>query len=327
MQNKLLCVGSIAYDSISTPFGKINKTLGGSATHFSLASCLFTKTAIVGVVGKDFKDLGLYKKHKIDISGVRKAKGNTFHWAGKYHYDLNTRDTLKTELGVFSDFKPKLNHAHRMSQFVFLANIQPKLQLEVLKQIKQPKLVGLDTMNLWIDSALRDLKSVIKKIDLLVINDSEARQLSKEHNLLKSAKLILKMMGGHTSPSLPALPTGQAGGKVGLRRAGQKTDILIIKQGEHGLLLFNSGRMFNLPGYPLENVVDPTGAGDSFAGALMGYLAKSDDFSFANIKKACAIASTVASFSVEKFGTKKLQSLKILEVQSRLKEYQNLINF
>lgn len=298
-----MVVGSVAYDSIKTPFGKIDKALGGSATYFSLASSLFAPTQVVAVVGNDFKDLDVFKKRKIDISGIKKAKGKTFHWSGKYHFDLNTRDTLKTELGVFAGFKPKLDEHHKKSEYVFLGNIQPKLQLEVLKQINNPKLVGLDTMNLWIQTARRDLLAVMKNIDLLVINDGEARQLSKEHNLLKAARKILKLMGN------------------------QKSDVLVIKQGEHGLLMFHRGYIFNLPGYPLEDVIDPTGAGDSFAGGLIGYLAKTDDVSLTNLKKAAVAGSVVASFCVEKMGTKRLQNLTVGEIKKRSAEFKKLTHF
>lgn len=305
--SKLLAIGSIAYDTILTPFGKANNVLGGSATYFSLASSLFNPTMVVAVVGNDFKHLGVLKKRGIDTSGIDVKKGKTFYWKGRYHFDLNTRDTLSTELGVFEHFKPKLNEQHRNCEYVFLGNIHPKLQLNVLKQIKsasrRKKLTGLDTMNFWIEKARVDLLKVIKEIDLLVINDSEARELSKENNLVKAARVILKIMGG------------------------QKSDILIIKQGEHGLLMFYQNSIFNLPGYPLENVVDPTGAGDSFAGALMGYLTKTDNLSLINLKKACALASAIASFSVENFGTKKLQSINLNQIAERLKKYKNLIHF
>src|SRR3989344_1660336 len=332
MTNQILVVGSVAFDSITTPFGKADNTLGGSATYFSLASSLFAPTSIVGVVGNDFRDFDIYRKHRIDISGMEKQKGETFYWAGRYHYDLNTRDTLKLKLGVFKNFQPKLSELHKQSKFVFLANIQPHLQLQVLKQIKRPKLVGLDTATEWINQTKPALLKVLKLVDVVVINDGEARELSKENNLIKASRVILKMMGG------------------------QKNDILIIKQGEHGLLLFhhslslrvhpkqsnkprrlprpsdafrarNDTGIFNLPGYPLENVIDPTGAGDSFAGGLMGYLAKTNDLSPANLKKACAEASTVASFSVENFGTKRLQSIRLSDVNQRLAEYKKLINF
>lgn len=300
---KLLSIGSIAFDSIITPFGKVKKTLGGSANYISLASSIFTPTAIVGVVGNDFHKFEVYKKHKVDISGVEKRKGKTFHWSGKYHFDMNTRDTLKTELGVFAGFRPKLDDNHRKMQYVFLGSIQPKLQLEVLRQIKEPKLVGLDTFELWIKNARKDLLKVMREIDVLVINDSEARQISKEHNLLKGAKKILKLMGG------------------------QRTDALIIKQGEHGLLMFNQGKLFNLPGYPLEDVVDPTGAGDSFAGGFMGYLAKTDDLSHKNLKKACVLGTVIASYCVEKFGTKALETITDKNVKKRYNEFRQLTHF
>lgn len=337
--SQILCVGSVAFDSITTPFGKVNKTLGGSAAYFSLAASLFKPTSIIAVVGSDFDSFGIFKKRHIDISGLEKIKGKTFHWAGKYHFDLNTRNTLKTELGVFAGFKPKLDERQKQAEYVFLGNIQPKLQLDVLMQIKRPQLIGLDTMDLWIETARTDLLKVMGQIDLLVINDSEARQLSKEHNLLKAAKKIFALMHKLDTFSWP-------------RESVKSGPILIIKQDEHGLLLFhrqsslrvqtrqsknkiaafpsvarNDIGIFNLPGYPLENVVDPTGAGDSFAGALMGYLAKTDDLSFNNLKKACAVASTVASFCVEEFGIKKLQTLTLPQVNKRLGEYKKLINF
>lgn len=300
-----MVVGSVAYDSIQTPFGKTDKTLGGSASYFSLAARFFARPSLVAAVGDDFKasDAALLKNRGIDISGLQKSKGKTFHWAGKYHFDLNTRDTLKTELGVFKNFKPVLDENHRQNKYVFLGNIHPKLQLSVLNQIKQPKLVGLDTMNFWIEKALPDLKAVMKKIDLLVINEGEARQLSGEYNLAKAAKKIFKMMGG------------------------QKSDALIIKQGEYGLLMFQINKIFNLPGYPLENVVDPTGAGDSFAGGLMGYLAASDNLSWDNLKKACVCGSSLASFCVEKLGVKRLLDVKEKEINQRLKDFKKLTHF
>ena len=315
MTNQILVVGSVAFDSITTPFGKADNTLGGSATYFSLASSLFAPTSIVGVVGNDFRDFDIYRKHRIDISGMEKQKGETFYWAGKYHYDLNIRDTLKLKLGVFENFQPKLSERHKQAEMVFLANIQPHLQLQVLKQIKRPKLVGLDTATEWINRSKPALLRVLKLVDIFVINDSEARQLSKEHNLLKAAKKILFLMNQPDTFTRPR------------KSVRNKHQIVIIKQGEHGLLLFHQSSIFNLPGYPLEDVIDPTGAGDSFAGALMGYLAKTGDLSPANLKKACAVASTVASFCVENFGTKRLQSIRLSDVNQRLAEYKKLINF
>ncbi len=320
MSNKLLTIGSVAYDSIQTPFGKINKTLGGSASYFSLAARFFTRPSLIAVVGEDFKkaDITLFKKQKIDISGLQKAKGKTFHWAGKYHFDLNTRDTLKTELGVFEKFAPELSKDHRNSDYIFLGNIHPRLQLSVLNQIKsasrRTKLVGLDTMNFWIEKALPDLKAVMKKIDLLVINEGEARQLSGEYNLSKAAKKILKMMP----------PKGRG---VPSAAEGTPPPVLIIKQGEYGLLMFQNGKIFNLPGYPLENVIDPTGAGDSFAGGLMGYLSASDNLSWDNLKKACVYGSAMASFCVEELGVKRLLNIKEKEISQRLKAFKKLTHF
>lgn len=316
--SKLLIVGSVAYDSIITPFGRVDKVLGGSATYFSLAASLFSPAMIVAIVGNDFKHLDVFKKRGIDISGIDVKKGKTFHWTGKYGFDMNTRETLKTSLGVFEHFKPRLDEPHRNCQYVFLGNIHPKLQLGVLKQIKRPKLIGLDTMNFWIEKAHPDLLKVMRQIDVLVINDGEARQLSKEYNLIKAARKILEMMSRR--PHGVGIPTEASRGR-------SKNPILIIKQGEHGLLMFYQNMIFNLPGYPLENVADPTGAGDSFAGALMGFLAKADDLSPANLKKACALASTVASFTVEEFGTKRLAETKLTDVKARLAEYKRLIHF
>ena len=301
---KLLIIGSVAFDSIKTPFGKIDKALGGSASYFSLAARFFTKPAMVGVVGNDFNQLDVFKKRGIDTSGISKVQGKTFHWAGEYSLDLNSRETLKTELGVFADFKPLLSATQKQSQYVFLGNIHPKLQLDVLKQIERPKFVGLDTMNYWIESAPADLKKVLKLVNILIINDSEARQFSKEHNLIKASKKILGIMNSplHPSPST-----------------------LIIKRGEYGLLMFQKNKIFNLPGYPLEDVADPAGAGDSFAGGFMGYLSKADNTSWPKLKKACLTGSVMASFCVEKLGTKKLQEIGKAEIWKRLKDFEDLI--
>jgi len=326
----LLTIGSIAFDSIKTPFGKISKTLGGSASYISLSAKNFTAVSIIAVVGKNFTDKYQRILKGVNTKGIEKTSGKTFQWGGEYGFDLNSRKTLYTKLGVFADFKPKLNEHHRNTKYIFLGNIHPKLQLDVLKQIKKPKLVGLDTMNLWIKTAHKDLLNVIKQIDVLIINDEEARQLSKENNLLKSAKKILRMMN-------------------------DKNSTLIIKQGEHGLLMFinnnlslrrttaakqsknkiaalpsvarNDMQIFNLPGFPLENVVDPTGAGDSFAGGFMGYLAKADNISYKSLKKACAYGTITASFCIEKFGTKALENLTDKHIQKRYKKYKQLTRF
>jgi sugar/nucleoside kinase (ribokinase family) len=329
--SNLLVIGSVAYDSIETPFGKADKALGGSATYFSLAASYFVKPSVVAVVGEDFNSFDVFKKKQIDVSGIQKQKGKTFHWAGKYHFDLNTRDTLKTSLGVFADFKPKLNDIQQSAEYIFLGNIHPSLQLDVLKQIKQPKLVGLDTMNLWIETALPDLKKILKMINVFVINDSEARQLTKEHNVYKAAKKILGMMA-------------------------QKNKTLIIKRGEYGLLLFSrpsslrgeaqhttkqslkdnrllrsarndeqNNQIFHLPGLPLEDVADPTGAGDSFAGGLFGYLATKDKLTINDLKHACIYGTAMASFCVQDFGTKALQNLKQSQINNRVKQLHNLV--
>lgn len=305
-----MVVGSVAYDSIETPFGKVSKTLGGSATYFSLAASYFVKPSVVAVVGEDFNSLDVLKKRKVETSGIQKQKGKTFFWAGKYHFDLNTRDTLKTELGVFAGFKPILNNEQKSADYIFLGNIHPSLQLDVLEQTKsagrRTKLVGLDTMNLWIETALPDLKKVIAQVNVFVINDSEARQLTKEHNVYKAAKKILALM--HPITLKPSRPT-----------------TLIIKRGEYGLLMFSQNQIFHLPGLPLEDVIDPTGAGDSFAGGLFGYLAMRNKLTLDALKQACVYGTAMASFCVEDFGTKPLQNLKSQQIQKRVKELHNLV--
>lgn len=301
--SNLLVVGSVAYDSLETPFGKVNKTLGGSGSYFSLAASYFLSPQLVGVVGSDFKpaDFKTLRQHKIDISGVAQEKGKTFHWAGKYNFDLSARETLKTELGVFAGFNPQLSNEAKKAQYVFLGNIHPKLQANVFLQAKGARFVGLDTMNYWIEKALADLKKVLKLVNILIINDGEARELTKEHNLLKAAAKIRNLMKPAAS--------------------------LIIKQGEHGLLLFGRAMIFHLPGYPLEDVIDPTGAGDSFAGGFMGYLAKSADLSWPNLKKACVAGSVMASFCCERLGTKGLLNLTDKKIAQRIKAFEGLTRF
>lgn len=300
----LLIVGSVAFDSIQTPFGKINKALGGSASYFSLAASFFVRPSLVGVVGKDFANdyRRVLTGKKIDLSGLEVAPGKTFSWGGKYSFDLNSRETLFTRLNVFENFKPKLSSAHKNSRYVFLGNIHPNLQLDVLRQIKKPKLIGLDTMNLWIEKTPKQLARVLKKVNVFVINDSEARELSRQHNLPKAAKGIMGMMGG-------------------------KGKTLIIKRGEYGLLMFQSSSIFHLPGYPLEDVVDPTGAGDSFAGGFMGYISKTKDRSWENLKKACVAGSVMASFCCEKLGTKRLQEISAADINKRSKQFKLLTDF
>ncbi|MCL5666765.1 MAG: PfkB family carbohydrate kinase [Patescibacteria group bacterium] len=320
----LLIVGSVAFDTVETPFGKIDNALGGSAVYFSLAAANFTKPSLVAVVGSDFtaKHHNALKRKGIDLSGLQKTKGQTFRWGGRYGFDVNNRETLFTHLNVFQNFQPELLPHHREKKYVFLGNIHPALQLQVLKQIKKTELVGLDTMNYWIEKNRPELLEVLSQADVFVINDSEARELAKEHNLQKAAKKILEMMG------YPLAETGKF--------ARNKT--LIIKRGEYGLLMFRlpfSGKKikgknlqtFHLPGYPLEDVLDPTGAGDSFAGGLMGYLAKTENLSWDNLKKAAVYGSAAASFCVEKMGTKKLEEVKAFDIKRRFKEFKNLTHF
>lgn len=329
--SNLLVVGSVAYDSIQTPFAKTARTLGGSGSYFSLSAKNFVKPSLVGVVGNDFKAIDIkILKDIADISGLEHQKGKTFHWAGKYSFDLNSRETLKTELGVFADFKPTLSPVHSLAEYVFLGNIHPKLQLDVLHQVKsasrRTKFVGLDTMNFWIESALPDLKKVLKEVDVLIINDSEARQLSKEHNLLKAAKKITTLMSAR-------------GASSNMQEGAPLARVLVIKRGEYGLLMFSSVspsfkkrglggvRIFNLPGFPLEDAVDPTGAGDSFAGGFMGYLTKTNNTSWENLKLACVAGSVMGSFCVEQLGTKGLIGVTEKNIRNRLKEFKKLVNY
>ncbi|QLE00906.1 bifunctional hydroxymethylpyrimidine kinase/phosphomethylpyrimidine kinase [Galbibacter sp. BG1] len=301
---KLLIVGSVAFDAIETPFGKTDKILGGAAPFIGLAASKFNvESAIVSVVGDDFpqKYLDLLAENNIDISAIEVVEGGkTFFWSGKYHNDLNSRDTLETQLNVLADFNPKVPENFKDAEIVMLGNLNPSVQLSVIEQMEvKPKLIVLDTMNFWMDSFLEDLMEVIAKVDVITINDEEARQLSGEYSLVKAAAKI------HTM--------------------GPK--YVVIKKGEHGALLFHNGNVFFAPALPLEEVFDPTGAGDTFAGGFSGYLAKTDDYSFENMKNAVIHGSNLASFNVEKFGTKRLQNLSHDEVFKRLKQFKSLTQF
>ncbi len=301
---KLLIVGPVAFDAIETPFGKTDKILGGAATYIGLSASHFgVESGIVSVVGGDFPEeyLEMLNKKNIDTSGVEIIKdGKTFFWSGKYHNDLNFRDTLITELNVLADFNPIVPDSFKDCDFLMLGNLHPAVQMSVIKQIpKRPKLVVLDTMNFWMDNTLDELMDVIKKIDVITINDEEARQLSGEYSLVKAAQVIQKM--------------------------GPK--YVIIKKGEHGALLFNKGKVFFAPALPLEEVFDPTGAGDTFAGGFIGYLASTHDISFENMKRAVIYGSNLASFSVEKFGTKRMENLSHQEIQDRLQQFKELTQF
>ena len=301
---KLLIVGTVAFDAIETPFGKTDKILGGAATYIGLSASHFgVESGIVSVVGGDFpeKYLHMLNDKNIDTEGVEIVKdGKTFFWSGKYHNDLNFRDTLITELNVLADFNPVVPDNFKDCEFLMLGNLHPAVQMSVINQIpKRPKLVVLDTMNFWMDNALDELMKVILKIDVITINDEEARQLSGEYSLVKAAQVIQKM--------------------------GPK--YVIIKKGEHGALLFNEGKVFFAPALPLEEVFDPTGAGDTFAGGFIGYLASTHDISFENMKRAVIYGSNLASFSVEKFGTERMVDLTHEEIQDRLRQFKELTQF
>jgi len=302
--NKLLIVGTVAFDAIETPFGKTDKILGGAATFIGLSASYFNvKSAIVSVVGEDFPQeyLDLLTARNIDISGIEIVNGGkTFFWSGKYHSDLNSRDTLITELNVLADFNPVVPQEYKDADIVMLGNLHPIVQSGVLNQmLKKPKLVVLDTMNFWMDCALSELLDVIKRVDVITINDEEARQLSGEYSLVKAAAKI------HT---------------MGPR-------YVVIKKGEHGALLFEGKNIFFAPALPLEEVFDPTGAGDTFAGGFSGYIAQSENISFDNMKNAIIHGSNLASFCVEKFGTERMLGLKQIEVQQRLKQFKALTQF
>jgi sugar/nucleoside kinase (ribokinase family) len=302
--NKLLIVGTVAFDAIETPFGKTDKILGGAATYIGLSSSNFKlQSAIVSVVGEDFPQeyLDLLSDRNIDISGIEVVKGGkTFFWSGLYHNDLNTRDTLVTELNVLADFQPKVPEKFKNAEIVMLGNLHPLVQSSVLDQMTtKPKLVVLDTMNFWMDCALPELLKVIKRVDVITINDEEARQLSGEYSLVKAAAKIHAM--------------------------GPK--YVVIKKGEHGALLFHNSEIFSAPALPLEEVFDPTGAGDTFAGGFAGYITQSENVSFENMKTAIIYGSNLASFCVEKFGTERMIGLEKAEVNTRLKRFKSLTQF
>lgn len=297
----ILVVGSVAFDSVETPFGKADDVLGGSATYFSTSASYFTDVKLVAVVGEDFPDEHIARlKHKgIDVEGLKKVPGKTFRWKGRYGYDLNQAHTLETHLNVFSAFNPEIPGAYKDSQFVFLANIDPELQMKVLDQVKRPKLIACDTMNFWIEGKPDALRELLKRVDLFVINESEAREFAGEASLVKAARKILN--------------------------GGPKT--LIVKRGEYGALMFHRDSVFSAPAYPLEDVFDPTGAGDSFAGGLMGYLANTGEISEDNIRKAIIFGSVMASFNVEAFSLERLSSLSFNDIKNRYAEFKRLTDF
>ncbi|MDC3229405.1 PfkB family carbohydrate kinase [Flavobacteriaceae bacterium] len=302
--SKLIIVGAVAFDAIETPFGKTDKILGGPATFIGLAASQFeVDSAIVSIVGGDFPNeyLDMFKNRGIDISSLEVVQnGKTFFWSGKYHNDMNTRDTLATELNVLADFNPVVPETYKNSKVLMLGNLQPSVQSSVIEQMSEkPDLVILDTMNFWMDTALEDLKKVIRKVDVITINDEEARQLTSEYSLVIAAKKIMEM--------------------------GPK--YVVIKKGEHGALLFFENEIFYAPALPLKAVFDPTGAGDTFAGGFAGFLAQTEDFSFDNLKKAVIYGSALASFCVEKFGTERMLNLDKKEINDRILQFKNLTQF
>ena len=298
----LVVVGSVAFDAVETPFGKCDKMLGGSASHFSISASFFTDVSIVGVVGGDFteEDGEVFKIHNIGTHDLERIQdGKTFRWAGRYEYDLNVAHTLDTQLNVFADFKPKLSEESKSSRLLFLGNIQPDLQREVREQMPNAELVALDTMNLWIENTRDSLLRTIKGVDVVIINDAEARQLTGIPNLIKAAREILTW--------------------------GPRA--LIVKRGEYGAALFTPENYFAIPAYPLESVFDPTGAGDTFAGGFMGYLASQEELDEAAMRRAMIFGSVMASFNVEEFGTKRVRRLTHDEINERFRAFKRITNF
>lgn len=298
----LLVVGSVAFDAIESPYGKVDRIIGGAATYFAVAASFFTHVNLVGIVGDDFtaNDEAIFRGRKIDTAGLDRAPGKSFFWAGKYSEFLNERVTLATELNVFADFNPKLPEKFRKVSHVFLANIAPDLQRGVLQQVKgTPKLAALDTMNYWIERTPAELKETLKHVDILMINDSETRQLSNEHNLLRAARHIFKM-----GPST-----------------------LVVKRGEYGAMMVDSKGVFCVPAFPLEEPHDPTGAGDSFAGGFMGYLAGCGSSNDASLRRAMVYGSVLGSFAVEEFGPERLRKLKRREIEARARHFLKLTQF
>ena len=297
----VLVVGSVALDSVETPFGKADDVLGGSATFFSASASHLSPVQLVGVVGNDYpiEQLQPLAERGVDLSGLERADGRSFRWRGRYRHDLNVAETIETHLGVFSNFRPKIPEQFRSAPFVFLGNIDPRLQLEVLTQVDRPKLVACDTMNFWIESRRPDLLALLERVDLITLNDGEARQLTEESNLVKAARWILKRGPRH----------------------------VIIKKGEHGAFMFNEREIFFAPAYPLEEVFDPTGAGDSFAGGFMGYLARCGEISEHNLRRAVVYGSAMGSFAVEKFSVERLLEIDRSDIARRVADFHRLVSF
>lgn len=298
----ILVVGSVAFDALQTPFGKVDRCIGGSATYFSVAASFFTQVDIVAVVGEDFsdEDASVFKGRNINLDGLQRVPGQkTFFWSGEYGYDLNVAKTRDTQLNVFADFKPQLTEAQRNTDVLFLANIQPELQLDVLRQTRRPRIVALDTMNLWIATAREALERVFREVDLIIINEAEVRQFTSEPNLIKGARQILAL--------------------------GPQT--LVIKRGEYGVVMVTKDAIFAAPAYPLENVFDPTGAGDTFAGGFLGYLASRAEIHDRELRRAIIFGSVLASFTVEKFSLDRLREISLADVHERYSDFRALTHF
>ncbi len=297
----VLVVGSVALDSVETPFGKADEVLGGSANYFAASASHQTAVQLVGVVGSDYpmEKLEPLKARGVDFAGLERAEGESFRWRGRYRHDLNAAETLETRLGVFSHFKPKIPAQFTDAEYVFLANIDPRLQIDVLKQVKKPKLVACDTMNFWIESRRPDIIELIKHVDLITLNDGEARQLTEQANLVQAARWILAR--------------------------GPRT--VLIKKGEHGAFMFTKDTVFFAPAYPLESVFDPTGAGDSFAGGFMGWLARTGDLSEANLRRAVIVGSAMGSFVVEGFSITRLLQITRADIDRRVADFHRLVSF
>ena len=297
----VLVVGTVAFDSIETPVGSVERVLGGSASYFALGASYFAPVRVVGVIGQDFPQdyLDLFTQRGVDIKGIKRELGDTFHWRGRYHEDINLRDTIELHLNVLAGFEPQLPESYRDAEYVFLGNIDPVMQMEVLNQIRRMKLVVCDTMDHWIRESAAELRKVLQRIEMLVLNDSEARLLSGYNNIVQAARAILRM--------------------------GPK--MVLIKRGEYGVLQFSDSTVFATPAYPLEEVFDPTGAGDSFAGGFMGQLARSGDLSQGGLRRAIVYGSVVASFTVEDFGVKRLTDLSLPKIEERYQRFVQLTDF
>jgi len=297
----ILCVGSVALDSVETPFGSAERVLGGAAVFFSAAASLLSPVQIVGVVGDDYPldELGFLAARGVDLSGIERRKGESFFWAGRYHFDLNSRDTLETRLGVFADFQPKIPASWRQARHVFLGNIDPTLQIDVLDQVESPEVVACDTMNYWIEGSRGPLLELLERVDILLVNDAEVRQLAGEPNLLKASRWVQE----------------------------RGPQIVVVKKGEHGAILFADGWLFFVPGFPLEVVFDPTGAGDAFAGGFMGYLARTGSLDQQDLRRAMVYGSVMGSYAVEEFSVRRLIDLTHAEIGERVAQFREITAF